>query len=247
MFDLNLCFDMLFFILICRIYIMKTVNFFGGPCAGKSTAAAGLFYEMKKHWIEAEYIQEYAKELVWSNSMHMLSEQNYIFAEQEHRLHRLNEKIEVAISDSPLLLSSFYAPQVYFDSFHQSVFDFFHMYDNLNIFVQRSHEYSLQGRLQDEKDADHIAQEMQLFLQNNGIPYWSITASNTSPHRLLRWLIEDIGIKLPDGIDLELKLQKDITPENWLKFHPSTTLWKSGNLIHRANLKNILTVGKAQS
>ena len=84
---------------------MKVINIFGAPGAGKSTTASGLFYEMKKHWIECEYIQEFAKELVWSDSTHLLSQQNYIFAEQERRLNRLNQKIDVAISDSPLILS----------------------------------------------------------------------------------------------------------------------------------------------
>jgi len=35
---------------------MKVINFLSGPCAGKSTLCAGLFYEMKKTLKEAQAI-----------------------------------------------------------------------------------------------------------------------------------------------------------------------------------------------
>lgn len=179
---------------------MLVVNFFGGPGAGKSTAASGLFHEMKRHWVEAEYVPEYAKELVWSDSTHMLSQQNKVFAEQEHRLHRLRGKVEVAISDSPLLLSSFYGPSTYPASFHQYVFDFFSFYDNINIVVRRSYKYALTGRLQGEKEADRVALEMESFLIQNGIPFWVMTAADSAPARLLDWLVRSGKVTLPDGI-----------------------------------------------
>lgn len=218
---------------------MKTINLFGSAGAGKSTTAAGLFYEMKRHWIEAEYIQEYAKELIWANSSHMLSEQNYIFAEQEHRLNRLREKVSIAIADSPLLLSSFYAPLTYPEAFHQSVFHFFESYDNINIFVKRSHEYSLSGRMQNSDESDYVAQEMQRFLTDNGISFWSITASDASPRRLLTWLVEDHGLELPKGMTLE----KEYGPEGWLDYHQASDVWFPEKKISRANLSGIRTVG----
>lgn len=218
---------------------MKTINLFGGPGAGKSTTAAGLFYEMKRHWLEAEYIQEYAKELIWSNSAHMLSEQNYIFAEQEHRLNRLREKVDVAIADSPLLLSSFYAPTAYPEAFHQSVFHFFQGYNNINIFVKRSHEYSLAGRMQDAAEADYVSAEMQRFLSENGIPFWTITASDASPRRLLTWLVEDMGVVLPNGMTLE----SEYGPEGWLQYNEPQKEWKTDDKIVRARLEHIKTVG----
>ena len=222
---------------------MKTINIFGGPGAGKSTTASGLFYEMKKHWIEAEYVQEYAKELVWSDSTHMLSEQNYIFAEQEHRLNRLREKVAVAISDSPLLLSSFYAPSGYPSSFHQSVFDFFHTYDNVNILVKRSHEYSLKGRLQGQDDADYIAHEMEEYLRQNRIPFWSITASDASPRRLLTWLVEKNLIELPAGVPFH----PEHGPSGWLLEHLPAQAWTTGDPVVKSRLEGILTVGDANS
>ena len=39
------------------------VNLYGGPGAGKSTAALQLVAELKKRGINADYVSEYAKEL----------------------------------------------------------------------------------------------------------------------------------------------------------------------------------------
>lgn len=191
------------------------VNFFGGPGAGKSTAAAGLFYELKKRWVSAELVTEFAKDLVWSDSAHLLSKQNYVFANQEHRINRLAGKVDVAISDSPLLLSAFYAPEDYPLSFKQSVFDFFKMYRNINIFVERSHEYAVSGRLQNQGEADALADSMKRFLRDNGVPYYIITANDANPVYLCHWLQEAQLIRFPEtSKPFE---GEDLPPPGWIK------------------------------
>lgn len=230
---------------------MKTINFFGGPSAGKSTTASGLFYEMKRHWIECEYIQEYAKELIWSDHHQMLSHQNYILAEQEYRLNRLNKKIDVAISDAPLLFSSFYAPSDYPDAFHDLVFHFFNTYDNINIFVKRSHDYSLLGRIQNATEGDYVAGEMENFLQKNGVAYWSMTASDASPKRLLKWLIYEQKLisdssfveKLIEKNELNAQQLKDFPKsfESGLTFHPPLVQNNHHKILYKANLTGIKT------
>lgn len=195
---------------------MKVINFFGGPGAGKSTAAAGLFYEMKKRWMSVELVNEFAKELVLSGSSHMLSHQVAVFSEQEHRINRLQGQYEVAITDSPVLLSAIYAPNTYPASFKALVFDFFDTYDNINILVRRSHEYSAVGRVQkDNSHADAIADAMEEFLSANGVPYYAITASDASPLYLLHWLVHEGLVRLPDNIP---PLPDDVRPpEGWLQ------------------------------
>lgn len=193
---------------------MKVINFFGGPCAGKSTAASGLFYELKKRWVNTELVMEFAKELVWSGASHMLSQQNYVFAQQEHRLNRLQGQVDVAITDSPLLLSSFYAPDDYPASFKHSVFDFFDLYDNINIFVRRSHDYSGAGRLQNVAEADTIAASMERFLLENAVPYYAITATDASPRYLLHWLVESGLLKVGEGF--ASFSEEDRPPDGWI-------------------------------
>lgn len=48
------------------------VNCFAGPSAGKTTCAWEIASELKKKGIEAEYVSEYAKELVWDNNSKLL-------------------------------------------------------------------------------------------------------------------------------------------------------------------------------
>ena len=213
---------------------MRVVNFFGGPGAGKSTAALGLIYELKKRWFRAELVTEFAKELMWEGRAHLLSHQNYIFATQEYRLGRLIGEVDVAVSDSPLLLSSYYAPDEYPISFRQSVFDFFSFYENVNIFVRRSHRYSAAGRLQNQDEADAIARTMEEFLLDNGIPYYAITASDASPRYLLHWMVEEKMLEMP--VTAEPFLETDRPPPGWIT--PSL-------LVKRDNDGNVLPPGNA--
>lgn len=191
------------------------INFFGGPGAGKSTAAAGLFYELKKRWVSAELVTEFAKELVWSDSAHLLSQQNYVFANQEHRLNRLENKVDVAITDSPLLLSAFYAPESYPLSFKQSVFDFFQLYRNINIFVERSHQYAEEGRLQNQAEADALSDSMKRFLLDNGIPFYIVTANDANPSFLCHWLYESKLIRFP--AHFRPFSDAEVPPPGWIR------------------------------
>lgn len=168
---------------------MKVINFFGGPGCGKSTAASGLFYNMKKEWANAELVTEYAKDLVWSGSQHLLAEQVLVFAQQSHRLNRLKNKVDFAITDSPLLLSAFYIPKKYPESFKQLCFDFYNSYENINYFITRTHEYSSVGRLQNEEEADLISAQMKEFLNVNNIPYTEILAGDDIPQIIMQELL----------------------------------------------------------
>ena len=68
---------------------MQIVNLFGGPGSGKSTTAAGLFYEVKKLKLNVELVTEYAKDAVWEKRHNLLDDQIYIFAKQQRRISRL--------------------------------------------------------------------------------------------------------------------------------------------------------------
>ena len=86
---------------------MKMTNLFGGPCSGKSATMAGLFYQMKLKHLSVEMVTEYAKDLVYSEQFNLLQGPNHqisIFAEQNRRQLILQNKVDWAITDSPLLL-----------------------------------------------------------------------------------------------------------------------------------------------
>ncbi len=129
---------------------MKVINLFGGPGSGKSTVAAGLFYEMKMKHLNVELITEYAKDLIYSETLNVLKKnQRYIFAEQNRRHHILEGKVDWAITDSPLLLSLFYGknPNDFSEkAFLDLVSDTFRCYDNVNFFLERPNRFTEIGR-----------------------------------------------------------------------------------------------------
>ena len=87
------------------------INLYGGPCCGKSTVAAGLFYELKCKGIECELTGEVAKDKVWDDNPWVLRNQPYIFGKQLHRIWRLEDKVDLIVCDSPILLSMIYSQE----------------------------------------------------------------------------------------------------------------------------------------
>ena len=129
---------------------MRVINLYGGPGAGKSTSAAGLFYLMKINGHKVELVTEYAKDLVYSNRLDdMLDQQEYIFDKQNHRLHVLRDKVDYAITDSPLLLSCIYVNHDEWPASNEFI-DFVvavnNTYDNVNFFIERPNTYQEYGR-----------------------------------------------------------------------------------------------------
>jgi len=169
---------------------MRVINFFGAPGAGKSTAALGLCHRLKRAWIECEYVSEFAKGQVWSDTAHLLSRQNWVFANQEFPLSCLEGKVEFAVSDAPLLQAAFYAPEGYPASFTELVFDVFRGYDNVNYFINRAHPYSGTGRLQNETESDKIAIDLKSFLREHGIEFTEVHAGDSTPALIFEQLRE---------------------------------------------------------
>lgn len=127
------------------------VNFYGGPGSGKSTMAARVFSELKERKFNAELVTEFAKDLTWQESMRVLDNQLYVFAKQYHRLWRLRDKVDIIVTDSPLVLSLVYGNTS--DTFKQLVKEEFGKFKNINVFLQRVKEYNPKGRSQTEEEA----------------------------------------------------------------------------------------------
>jgi hypothetical protein len=162
---------------------MKIINLFGGPGIGKSTSAAGLFHLMKLQSMEVELVTEYAKDLFWSERGMMFTEQDYIFAKQNHRLRRLRGKVDWVVTDSPIILGHFYMPDDFPGKEHFCSFvnEMFNSYSNINILLTRDNEYNPNGRNQTEDEAIEIDKNIVNFLTANGVPYWTVPANKNAP------------------------------------------------------------------
>ena len=131
------------------------VNLFAGPGAGKSTGAAYIFAQLKMADINAELVTEFAKDLVWQNDLTALKNQLYVLGNQSLRLSRCIDKVDVVVTDSPLLMNCTYCPpeEPYHDDLGRVVFKDWCKYNNQNFFIKRVKPYKKVGRLQSEEGA----------------------------------------------------------------------------------------------
>ena len=149
------------------------LNLFGGPCAGKSTAAAGLFYVLKIMGYSVELTNEYAKELTWEDRHPALTDQLYILAKQNRKIQRLQGKVDIAISDSPLILGLNYTTPNYHENFEPLVFNVWNTYNNLNVYLQSDQAlpYQTEGRNQSPEEAKNIDKKVLAFLESRQVEF----------------------------------------------------------------------------
>jgi hypothetical protein len=142
--------------------ITTVINLIGSPGTGKSTIASELFAKMKWQGFDVELVSEYAKELVWEQRQETFKNELYIFAKQQHRLFRLNGKVDYIITDRPLILSVFYNNK-YGDgseNFKNIVFEEIEKFNNIDIFLNRTKPYVTKGRNETEEESKAFADEI---------------------------------------------------------------------------------------
>ena len=167
---------------------MQVINLFGGPGAGKSTTAAGLFYEMKKRRIEVELVTEYAKDMVWEGRHNILDDQIYIFAKQQRRIARLRDhSVDWVITDSPIALGLVYLREGRLSpNFHGLVMEVFNSFDNHNFLLQRNFEYNPVGRNQkDLEEAEAYDRKVKALLDTFDVPFQTILGGELAVDRIL--------------------------------------------------------------
>jgi len=170
------------------------VNLFAGAGAGKSTCASGVFSLLKHHNVNAELITEYAKDLVWEGRLHLNRNDMEIFAEQLRRQHRLNGKVDVMVTDSPILLSSVYIEPVD-ELFHATVMREFKKYKNMNFFIKRVKPYMKIGRAETKNGAKAIDDKVVEFLDREQVLYETKLGNNEAVNYITGLILKKLGLK----------------------------------------------------
>ena len=165
-------------------------NLFGGPGIGKSTTAAGLFSELKQRGISAEYATEYAKDRVWEEAFRTMDNQIYMFAKQHHRIWRVLGKVDVVITDSPMLLSLYYGAD-YSKTFHQLVLEEHNKTKSLNVLLKREKKYLQAGRVQTEEESKEIDKFLESMLKENKVSFFKHVAGAHTIKALANFIIEE--------------------------------------------------------
>lgn len=155
------------------------VNLVGGPCSGKSTTAAGLFAIMKLQTAKAvEIVTEVIKDYVYDENKEAMNDQVLITAQQNHRLKRLQGKVDFVISDASLLNGVVYN-EFYHDSANISTElcqTLYKQYNNIVFFLPRKPKYDTYGRSQTMEEAMQIDQIFLDKMDELGIEYVDMRA-----------------------------------------------------------------------
>lgn len=156
------------------------INAFAGPGAGKTTSCLEVAEKLKKQGFVTEYVQEYAKELVYDNNLIMLDghyeHQFAILNEQMKRINRLYGKVDFIVTDSPILLNNTYLnedknTEVY-SVYSDSVNKLYGLYNNFNYFVERDTSvFEKEGRIHNLEQSIAIDNELKNMLHNNQIDF----------------------------------------------------------------------------
>ncbi len=166
--------------------MIRRINLFAGPCAGKSTQASWLHGLLKKKGYDIEAVQEYVKAWAFIGRNPKSFDQWYIFGKQMHRediVLRLDEKsglpgTDFIITDSPITLSVCYGKKYNapgWKHLQEMSKDFEAQYPSLNIFLNRGPVYKQAGRYQTLEQAIEIDNCIKNTLSEMGIAFYEVS------------------------------------------------------------------------
>lgn len=173
----------------------KVINFVASPSSGKSLMAALIFSELKMKHYKAEYVQEYAKTLIWQDRLDELANQYNVSLEQYKMIKSVNGKVQYICLDSPLLLGLYYNRHhtdnvSNVEKTEKMILSKMDEFDNIYIFLDRNLEfpYETEGRIHNEEQSNQIAKDLILLLDNLGIKYKRFVSDKQNVQSILEYI-----------------------------------------------------------
>ena len=175
----------------------KVINFISGAGAGKSLMSALTFAELKMRHLKTEYVQEYAKTLVWQKRFDELANQYHVSMQQYKMIKAVDGAVNYIICDSGLLIGLFYN-RYYKDNVsniqktEQMILNKMSEFNNIYIFLERNPEFPFEqeGRLQNEKEAQQIDIGFKSILNEFNLPYKSFISSKNSIPQIIDYILD---------------------------------------------------------
>lgn len=154
------------------------INIYGGPGAGKSTTAAGVFYELKRIGYDCGLVTEMATELVYDEAFNVMNDQIYLFGEQWHRTFRMLGKVDFIVTDSPLLMNIVYN-HFKDEDFDKFIYSRIHKLKSLDFFINRSDAFSKVGRIHNLEQSKEVDKTIKELAKNNDIKLIELEQENS--------------------------------------------------------------------
>lgn len=177
---------------------MLVINLYGGPSIGKSTLAPDVFRLLKRAGVETEIPPEVAKIRAQRNDTVFLSDQLAVFGETQHQLNMARRSgAQVAVVDSPILLSLIYQPDNYLKTFPALVREVHDQFTSLNYVLKRDAQraYSSVGRVHTEPEALKIDQQIVAMLKDQRVPYRLLDSSEFSAQCIFHDALKALGLR----------------------------------------------------
>lgn len=162
----------------------KVIGLIGGSGLGKSTTAAGLYYELKLRGLSVELVREYVKSWAWEGKKVGPYDQAYLFGKQTRYESLLYGKVDYIITDSPVVLSPIYE-QFYTG---QSVVDQAALkylsnaaekgVKHYHVILERNKPFDTRGRYETEDQARAVDAFVPKWLTDNNVSYVKSVASD---------------------------------------------------------------------
>ena len=177
------------------------INLIGGPGVGKTTSAALLFGQLKVEFpgIVTEYVQEYAKKLVWIKDYEALNMQYSVTLKQYKLLKQINGQVDFIITDGPLIQGLFYNKYNNENTSDVSktealVLKTFNEFNNINIFLTRGDfEYEEEGRTQTESEAIKVDDILKEMLVNANINFKIFKSDPNNIPEMIQYIFQIVG------------------------------------------------------
>lgn len=173
------------------------VNLLAGPGAFKTATSAGIFSLLKLHCVSCELIPEVAKDLTWEERFSTLENQFYVFGKQFNKLKQVNNKVDVIIMDSPLLLSILYNKASDFEALNKSILTQFNTFNNINFFLHRNPviKYESEGRNQKYSEAIDLDNKLKEILSESNIDYMDLVSGYSTINKITEIILDRFNKK----------------------------------------------------
>jgi hypothetical protein len=192
--------------------VTQIINLYGGPGTGKSTSAAYMYAFLKDAGVNVELVREYVKDWAWEGRPVGTYDQLYLLGKQIKRESLLYGKVDVIVTDSPVLLGIYYSerysPPAVADGVWHAARSFYRQgnvdgHTHHHVFLRRSKPYNPAGRYQTEEEArliDGAVKDLvsRLVSDEDDDPC-SFTDSETTPEALREVLVNLGLLETPRG------------------------------------------------
>jgi hypothetical protein len=173
------------------------INFISGPSVGKSLMSALVYAELKTCGYTTEYVQEYAKTLVWLKDFEKLNNQYYVSKKQYEMINALYsvKDIDYIVVDSSLWLCMYYNRvnknnvsnvEKTDDMIKEKMKEF----KNIYIVLERNLDikYENYGRIQTQSESLVVDAELLLMIKELGLEYKSFKSKRESVKDIIEYI-----------------------------------------------------------